>query len=179
MAEKSLQSKDIRDILEAVTQRESDERVIEVEEKTVQVVVILLDEHVYAFYGRWIKEIVLVDEISYVPGMSEYLLGVINVRGEIESVLDLRGVLALSRTALNAQSRVLIGEAHGIRSGLLVDAVEDVLEMPEERISRSSPVLDNGIAEYIIGESRYKEQDMILLDLDRIFDTLLNDDEGD
>ncbi|MCP4405312.1 MAG: purine-binding chemotaxis protein CheW [bacterium] len=179
MAEKSLQSKDIRDILEAVTQRESDERVIEIEEKTVQVVVILLDEHVYAFYGRWIKEIVLVDEISYVPGMSEYLLGVINVRGEIESVLDLRGVLALSRTALNAQSRVLIGEAHGIRSGLLVDAVEDVLEMPEERISRSSPVLDNGIAEYIIGESRYKEQDMILLDLDRIFDTLLNDDESD
>jgi purine-binding chemotaxis protein CheW len=176
VAEKSLQSKEISDILETVTQRERDEQVIEIEEETVQVVVILLDERVYAFYGKWIKEIVLVNEISYVPGMPEYLLGVISVRGEIESVLDLRSVLALPRAELKAQSRVIIGEAHGLRSGLLVDAVEDVLEMPEEQISHSSPLLDNGIAEYIIGESRYKEQDMILLDLGKIFETLLIDD---
>lgn len=176
MMEKSLQDKEIHDILELVTQRERDERVIEIEEKTVQVVVILLDGSVYAFYGRWIKEIVLVDEISYVPGMPEYILGVINVRGEIESVLDLRSVLGLSRSALKAQSRVILGEAQGFRSGLLVDAVEDVLEIPEERISHSSPILDKGIAEYIIGESRYKEQDMILLDLEKIFDALLSDD---
>jgi len=176
VAEKSLQSTDIREILAAVAQRERDDRVIEIEEHTVQVVVILLDERFYAFYGRWIKEIVQIDEISYVPGMPDYLPGVINVRGEIESVLDLRVVLGVTRSALRAQSRVLIGEARGIRSGLLVDAVEDVLEMPEERISRSSPVLDSGISGYILGESRYKEQDMILLDLDKIFETLLDGD---
>ena len=173
MVENKVHTKEIRDILEAVTQRNIDERALEIEEKTIQVVVILLDERLYAFYGTWIKEIVLVDEISYVPGMPESLLGVINVRGEIESVLDLRSVLALPRSALKAQSRVLIGEAHGIRSGLLVDAVEDVLEIPEEQISHSSPMSDDDIAKYIIGESRYKTQDMILLGLDKIFDSLL------
>ena len=177
MAEKGLQSKEIRDILEVVRQRDRDrdEQIIEIEEKTVQVVVILLEQRIYAFYGKWIKEIVQVNEISYVPGMPEYILGIISVRGEIESVLDLRSVLALPQTALKAQSRVLIGETQGIRSGLLVDAVEDVLELPEERILHSPPLVDKGIAEYIIGGSRYKNQDMILLDLEKIFDKLLTD----
>ena len=168
MREKSLQRKEISEIIEAITQQEHDERIIEIEEKTVQVVVILLAGSMYAFYGKWIKEIVVVDEISYVPGMPDYLLGVINVRGEIESVLDLRSVLGLPQPTLKSQSRILIGEARGLRSGLLVDAVEDVLEMPEELISRSKPVLEDQVAEYIIGESCYKEQDMILLDLDKI-----------
>jgi purine-binding chemotaxis protein CheW len=170
------QRKEISEILEAVTQQGVDDRMREIEEKAVQVVVVLLDECFYAFYGKWIKEIVPIDEITYVPGMPEYLLGVISVRGEIESVLDLRSVLALPRPALNAQSRVILGEACGLRSGLLVDAVEDVLEIPEESISHSTPVLDDEMAKYIIGESRYKTQDMILLDLDRIFDALLKDE---
>jgi purine-binding chemotaxis protein CheW len=84
----------IGEILEKVQQRD-EERVIEIQEHTVQLVVFLLGERYYAFHGDHIKEIVPVTDITYVPGMPDYLLGVINVRGEIESVLDLRSVLSL------------------------------------------------------------------------------------
>ena len=165
----------IREILEKVKQQEDEERVIEIHEQTVQLVVFLLGEKYYAFHGDHIKEIVPVTDITYVPGMPDYLLGVINVRGEIESVLDLRTVLSLPADAVTKRSRIAIGQVGEIRSGVLVDSVEDVLEMPEDSIHKPESVIDAVQAEYIAGEGMYNDHDLLLLDLGTIFAHVLHD----
>ena len=174
MSEDNRVRDDIAEILESVKQRGAQERVIEIEEKMVQLVVILLGQRHYAFYGRFIKEIVPVGEISYVPGMPDYILGVIHIRGEIESVLDLAKILELPENPLTKRSRIIIGETHHIRSGLLVDSVEDVIEIPEEHISKPVSVLDSERAEYIVGEKSYNGHELVILGLENIFEKLLN-----
>lgn len=162
------------EILDTVKHQENQERVIEIEEQKAQFVVFLLGEKYYAFYGELIKEIVTVSEVTYVPGMPEYILGVINVRGDIESVLDLRKVLSSPANPVTKQSRIMIGQVNEIRSGLLVDSVEDVLEIPEDHISKPGSGVDSGRTEYVVGESTYKEHELIILDVGRIFGKLLN-----
>jgi purine-binding chemotaxis protein CheW len=162
------------EILDAVKQREDQEPIIAIEEKKVQFVVFLLGNKYYAFYGECIKEIITVSEITYVPGMPEYILGVINVRGEIESVLDLRTVLSLPINPMTKRSRIMIGQVNDVRSGLFVDSVEDVLEIPEDHIHESGAVIDSDRTDYIAGESMYKEHELILLDLGKIFENLLS-----
>ena len=173
MAEQHHKHDDLAEILKTIKQRDQQERIIEIEEKLVQLVIILLAERYYAFYGKTIKEIVTVGEISYVPGMPEYILGVINIRGDIESVLDLRMLLRLPQSPCTKRSRILIGEIPGIRSGLLVDSVEDVLEIPEDQISATDSMLDEERAEYILGESSYKEKELILLNIEKILKNYL------
>ena len=154
---------------------EDQELAIQREEQAVQLVVIVLAEKYYAFYGESIKEIVPLSDITYVPGMPAYILGVMNVRGEIESVLDLKKLLGLPNTPITRQSRLIIGEINGIRSGLLVDSVEDVLELPEVQIAKSESGADVKGADYLVGETRYKGDAVILFDLDKIFEALLRD----
>ena len=68
----------------------------------------------------------------------------------------------------------MLGEVNTIRSGLLVDSVEDVLEMPEDQISKSVSVLDSERVDYILGEATYKNHELIILNLGKIFENLLN-----
>ena len=174
MPENSRLDERIVEILDTVKQRENQEQVIEIEEQKAQLVVFLIGGRYYAFYGEFIKEIVTVSEVAYVPGMPEYILGVVNVRGDIESVLDLRQVLSSSNNPVTKRSRIMIGQINEIRSGLLVDSVEDVLEIPEDQISKPGSGVDSERTEYVVGESTYKENELIILDIGKIFERLLN-----
>jgi purine-binding chemotaxis protein CheW len=154
---------------------EDPESAIQRDEQVVQLVVIVLAEKYYAFYGESIKEIVPLSEITYVPGMPTYILGVMNVRGEIESVLDVKKLLGLPDTPITRQSRITIGEVHKVRSGLLVDSVEDVLEMPEDQISKPASRADVTWADYRVGKAHYKGDPLVILDIAKIFENLLCD----
>lgn len=175
MRQQNDMSQEIADILNVVTQREEQERVIQIEEKTTQLVVFLLDGAYLAFQGEYIKEIVPVQDICYVPGMPEYLPGVINVRGDIESVLDLRIILGFQPCPLTKHSRVTLGEANGIRSGILVDSVEDVLEIPENQIIQALSGLRAEYDEYVLGEATYHQHELLLLDVAKLFANLLGE----
>lgn len=163
---------DIADIVEAVQRREAQDRIIHLEEQKVQLVVCLLDGKYYAFYGDVIQEIMPVPKVTYVPGMPAFLLGVIHVRGEIESVLDVRRTLGLPASPVTPQSRIALGQVGDLRSGLLVDTVEDVLEVPENTIHEPASAVDTVKAAFVAGEMLYKEHPLVLLDLGKIFDSL-------
>ncbi len=166
-------SPDVINIVEAVKRREEQKRVIQIEEHHVQIVVYLLDDNYYAFSGDAIQEIVPVQKITYVPGMPACLPGVIHVRGNIESVLDIRQVLGLPAAVVTARSRIALGQAGDLRSGVLVDSVEDVLEIPEDAIHEPASDIDAAEAAFVIGETIYNGHPLIVLDLGKIFDTLL------
>lgn len=175
MVEERRLHEDLAEIFKTIAQRNQQEHIIEIEEKLVQLVIFQLAERYYAFYGKTIKEIMTVGEISYVPGMPDYIVGIVNVRGDIESVLDLKGLLRLPQSPCSKRSRILLGEISGTRSGLLVDSVEDVLEIPEEQISATDSMLAEERARYILGESAYKGNALFLLNIEKIFEKLLED----
>ena len=166
-------SPDVATILETVQRREEYDHSISIEDHYIQLVVCLLKECYYAFPGESIQEIVTVPAITYVPGVPACLLGVIYVRGNIESVLDLRQVLGLPAGPISACSRIALGQVGEFRSGLLVDSIEDVLEISEDEILK--PALDIGMAgtAFVAGETMYNGRPLIVLDLCKIFDTLL------
>lgn len=172
MEEERRTSQDIAELREIIAQRR-DDAVIEIEEKTAQMLIILLENNFYGLYGKWVKEIVPVTTITFVPGMPDYLLGVINLRGDIESVLDLRTILGMPFRPPDKQSRIAIGQVNDMRSGALVDAVEDVVDIPEDCIALAEAAPNIPARQYVIGEAAYHDRALILLDLEKIFASIL------
>ena len=86
-----------------------------------------------------LHEIVRVPEITAVPDAPEYLEGVINLRGKIVSVIDLRKRFGEASASPNRRNRILVVEHKGRLSGLIVDSASEVLKIPPQRSSRLRP----------------------------------------
>jgi purine-binding chemotaxis protein CheW len=111
----------------------TNKEIVNVEEAQVKVVIFICGASKYAFYGSDIKEILSSFEISWVPCLPEYLPGLINNRGDIESVVEIRHFLGESH---NGQSTCLIAMAErgAFHTGIIIDAIEDVVDIPISRI---------------------------------------------
>jgi purine-binding chemotaxis protein CheW len=160
-------------ILDELKRRKSRDDIVEVEEETVKVVIFLLQGDLYAFRGQEVKEILPLVPISYVPGAPEYIPGVVNIRGDIESVLNINRLLGLPDSALSPKSRIAIAQQNGIRSGILLDAVEDVVDIPVSAIKPPLATLNDTLRNYIAGEFMHLDRNVTILDLGRIFAKLV------
>ncbi|TAN44751.1 MAG: chemotaxis protein CheW [Nitrospirae bacterium] len=156
-------------ILDELKKRRVREKVVDVEEKTVKIVVFTVLNAYYAFYGEDVKEVLIPPEIFYVPGSPEHILGVINVRGDIESVLNINGLLGLPDSGCTQRTRIVIVEKNGVRSGIRIDSVEDVLDMPESAIKPPLCTLDKKAKEFVGGETAYNGRDVVLLNVGAVF----------
>ena len=160
-------------ILEAIKQRLDEKQTIQVEEKKVELVVFTLTDAYYAFYGADVKEILSVLTIYFVPGTPRYILGIINVRGDIQSVLNVRTFLNIPEKEIaEGKGRIVIAEKNGVRSGVLVDSVVDVVEVPEESIKPAISTLTEEIRFFVVGETNYKEHNVVLLDIGKVFEKI-------
>ena len=81
-----------------------------------------------------LHEIVRVPEITAVPDAPDYLEGVINLRGKIVSVMDLRKRFGEKKVVLTKQNRILVVEHSGRLAGLIVDAASEVLKIPADDV---------------------------------------------
>lgn len=157
-------------ILEEIRKRKSCTETVEVEEEKAELVIFILNGDHYAFYGSDIREILPYQEIAFVPGCPDSILGIINVRGDIESVVNLHKIMSLGETQVTKNSRIIIAQKEGIRSGILVDSVEDVINVPVGILKRPLSTLEKGIREVAIGgETIYGGKYVTLLDLSKIF----------
>lgn len=183
------QKPDRDQILDLAAQRRLEKQVVDVEVEKILVVVFQLwpprssdrahlssTGGLYGLPASSVEAIVPVDKITYVPGAPPWILGVVNVRGEIESVLDLRAVLGLGRAEVTPESRLLIAHEGDLRSGLLVDQVVDITHIPQASISPPPAPLAGGKGVYIAGEVKYAETSLVILDLAEIFRQALETD---
>src|SRR5512135_1753784 len=118
------------DLLNTIREIRKVDRSSDIDERKVKVVIFSLSNGLYSFYGDNVKEILPYGNIFYVPGAPENILGVINVRGDIESVINIHRILGQPEPQKTGKSRIVIAEAEGIRSGILLDSIEDVLDIP-------------------------------------------------
>ena len=160
-------------ILEQLRKRSVREKVLDVEEEKVKLVIFSLGDDYYAFNGSEVKEILLPPgDISYVPGAPDFVLGVINVRGDIESVIAINTFLSMPESKKTSRSRIAIAVKGGVRSGILVDSIEDVLDVPVSGIKPPLSTLDAFKKECVTGEMIFKGKIVTILDTGKIFGKL-------
>jgi purine-binding chemotaxis protein CheW len=115
-----------------------------------------------------LHEIVRVPEITVVPDAPVYLEGVINLRGKIVSVMDLRKRFGEKQVALNKQNRILVVEHSGKLAGLIVDSASEVLKIPAADVEAAPSVFQEGGLNCVSGLGKVKGRLVVLLDMNKL-----------
>ncbi len=117
-----------------------------------------------------LHEIVRVPEITAVPDAPEFVEGVINLRGKIVSVIDLRKRLGEKKITATRRNRILVVEHKGKLSGLIVDSASEVLKIPAADVEASPKVLHENEFTCVTGLGKYKGRLIVLLDITQLLD---------
>ncbi len=115
-----------------------------------------------------LHEIVRVPEITAVPDAPDYLEGVINLRGKIVSVVDLRKRFGKTATDIDRHSRILVVEHRGRLAGMIVDSASEVIKIPESEIAPAPDMMQEGGLDCVTGLGKYKGRLIILLDINKV-----------
>ncbi len=170
IGEKLLKSESI---LKKIGQLEANqtEQAAKIAEST-PLVIFQLDHAHFAFVGNRVKEILPYDPgiITEVPGFSAAIRGLINLRGDIEAVLNIHHALNLTDSAIDKHSRIILAVSNGIRCGVLVDSVEDVRDVDLNLIKPLVDTMPTAITECAMGGERlFGSHYVTVLDMDKLF----------
>ncbi|MEW6573317.1 MAG: chemotaxis protein CheW [Bacillota bacterium] len=138
--------------------------------KEEQVVVFQLDDQTYGLDIAAVSEIIRMEKITHVPRAPEFVEGVINLRGRIIPVIDLRERFMLARGEYTRQSRIIIVEIGEVTVGMIVDAVLEVLRISVNNIEPPPAMIDGVDVAYLRGIALWEGRMIILLSLERILD---------
>lgn len=144
-------------------------KVVDVEEEQIKLIFFILENSIFAFRGAQVKEIITDKNIIPVPGTPHNILGIINVRGQIESVLDIRDILQLSKTDEMLPGHIIITATEQLRSGILVASVEEVLDFPASRLHPPHTTFSPTIMELVAEETEFRGHYVAILNLEKIF----------
>jgi purine-binding chemotaxis protein CheW len=117
-----------------------------------------------------LHEIVRVPEITAVPDAPDYVEGVINLRGKIVSVIDLRKRLGEKEITSSRRNRILVVEHNGRLSGLIVDSASEVLKVPAEDIEPSPTQFEEGSLNCVTGLGKHQGRLIVLLDMAKLLE---------
>ncbi|GAB7078464.1 chemotaxis protein CheW [Megalodesulfovibrio paquesii] len=115
-----------------------------------------------------VQEIIRTMEITKVPRAPEFVEGVINLRGKVIPILDLRKRFGLSSREHDKHTRIIVIEINNMIVGFVVDSVSEVLRIPASTVEPPPPVVAGLESEYISGVGKLEDRLLILLDLDRL-----------
>ena len=115
-----------------------------------------------------LHEIVRVPEITVVPDAPDYLEGVINLRGKIVSVMDLRKRFGERQALLKKQNRILVVEHGGRLAGLIVDSASEVLKIPSDAVEPPPAVFQEGGLNCVTGLGKVAGRLVVLLDMSKL-----------
>jgi purine-binding chemotaxis protein CheW len=117
-----------------------------------------------------LHEIVRVPEITAVPDAPDYMEGVINLRGKIVSVIDLRKRFGATKVTAARRNRILVIEHKGKLAGLIVDSASEVLKIPASDVEDSLASFQEGGLNCVTGLGKWKGRLIILLDMAKLLE---------
>jgi purine-binding chemotaxis protein CheW len=106
-------------------------------------------------------------DITRVPTAPEYVLGVINLRGDIVPVVDFRKKLGNFNCAKNSKGKIIVIYTENSNVGILVDMVVDVIRIDRECMESSAPYTRNSNKEYFTAVAKYNQRIIIILDMEK------------
>ena len=133
-----------------------------------QLVVFQLGAELYGVEISRVHEIIRLQTVTRVPRAPSFVEGVINLRGKVIPVVDLRRRFGLPSAQHTRASRIVVVEIGDQVVGMVVDSVSEVLRVSGTTVEPPSPVVAGVDSEYIHGIAKLPERLVILLDLDRV-----------
>jgi purine-binding chemotaxis protein CheW len=140
----------------------------EVRNQELQLVAFRLGNETYAVDIQQVQEIIRMQRITAVPGAPFFVEGVINLRGRIIPVIDLRKRLGLPPGEETDEVRIVVVEVPPHKVGMIVDAVEEVLRLSTENIEAPSSLVASVDEQYLKGVGKTEDRLVVLLDLKEV-----------
>ncbi|WP_064605409.1 chemotaxis protein CheW [Photobacterium sp. J15] len=142
-------------------------------DQVLQWVTFQLEDETYGINVMQVREVLRYSEIAPVPGAPDYVLGIINLRGNVVTVIDTRSRFGLMPGEITDNTRIVIIEAEKQVVGILVDSVAEVVYLRSSEIDTTPSVGTEESAKFIQGVSNRDGELLILVDLNK----LLSDEE--
>ena len=133
-----------------------------------QLVVFDLGGEVYGVDINTVREIIRVQEITHVPNAPEFVEGVINLRGKVIPIVDLRKKFSLEEGEESKENRIVVVDIVGEDIGVMVDAVAEVMRLPSDSVEPTGDLIATDDSYYIEGIANLGERLIILLDLEKV-----------
>jgi purine-binding chemotaxis protein CheW len=133
-----------------------------------QLVVFTLGEESYAIDIGMVREIIQMQAITRVPGTPHSVEGVINLRGAVIPIVDLRKRFKLTKVSKDKDTRIVVVSCKGQDVGVIVDSVAEVLRIPVDSIQQSSCVFGEQHLDHLLGIVKLENRLVILLDMDQV-----------
>ena len=121
----------------------------------------------YAFDMDFMKKIRWAEGITQVPGLPPHIPGIINLRGEIISVVDLKALLGIS-SETPSKATIMVTSMKGVDVGFLVDSVDEIIDLPLKSIDPPMITFEKEYSEFIDGEARLDESLVVILNYGKI-----------
>ena len=137
-------------------------------EKDLQVVGFRIGDETFGVRIGSVREIVRVPEITAVPNAPETIEGVINLRGKIIPVMDLRKRFGQAEVQRDKKNRILVVELDNKLVGLIVNSASEVLKIPPSEIESPGTVFADNESGYVTGVGKLKGRLIILLDISKL-----------
>ena len=143
------------------------------DDSIIQWVTFHLENEKYGIKVMQVQEVLRMTEIAPVPGAPHYVLGIINLRGNVVTVIDTRRRFGLPDAEADDETRIVIIEADNNVVGILVDSVAEVVDLRTSEIETAPNVGNDESSKYIQGVSSRDDELLILVDVNK----LLSDEE--
>ncbi|WP_289136441.1 chemotaxis protein CheW [uncultured Brevibacillus sp.] len=137
----------------------------------VKVIVFRLKDEEYGVEVDQVKSIEKLEHITRVPRTPKFVKGVINLRGVVTPIIDLRNRFSLEDSEYSEATRIIIVAVGELEVGLIVDAANDVIDIPVNAIEPPPEVVGGVEAAYLRGVAKLDRRLLILLNLDKVLST--------
>jgi len=135
---------------------------------SLQCVTFTLEEETYGINVMQVQEVLREIEVAPVPGAPHYVLGIINLRGNVVSVIDARTRFGLPTRESDDYTRIIVIEVQHQIIGILVDSVAEVVDIDTNEIDKAPNVGNADTAKYIDGVVSRGDKLLILVDLNKL-----------
>lgn len=140
----------------------------DINDPEIQLVTFRLKDESYGINVMQVQEVLRVAEIAPVPGAPHYVLGIINLRGNVVTVIDTRVRFGLPSAEINDLSRIIVIESEAQVVGILVDSVAEVVDLPMSEIDSAPNVGNEESSRYIQGVASRNSNLLIVVDLNKL-----------
>jgi purine-binding chemotaxis protein CheW len=141
-----------------------------VRDEVLQFVTFTLNNEEYAVDILIVQEINRITEITKVPNSPDYVEGVVNLRGKVIPVINLRKKFGFEEKSIDDTSRIIIMDIQGITYGVIVDSVSEVLRVPSSTVEPTPPMSSAESSKFIKGLAKLDGRLIILIDIDNLID---------
>ncbi|MBD3383007.1 MAG: chemotaxis protein CheW [candidate division Zixibacteria bacterium] len=138
-------------------------------EQLLQMVSFRLGEELFGVDILKVQEINRLMEITKMPKVPDFVEGVINLRGRVIPIVDLRKRFHLPPVERNRETRIIVVDISGMMMGMIVDSVSEVLRLPASTIEPAPDITTSIESQYIRGVAKLEKRLLIFLDLSKVF----------